>query len=94
MTQPEAEEPDARLAPGHDDLGSTPVDLGFAGVVLQRDEHLGTVGAVLPHILADHRLTTSEPVLRHHQAVVDSPRRVSLLGWPLLVLSQPVVDDR
>jgi len=67
--------------------------LGFAGVVLQRDDHFGTVGAALPHILANGGLSTSEPVLRH-QAVVDSPRRVSLLGWPLLLLFQPVVDDR
>jgi hypothetical protein len=61
--------------------------------MLQWDDHLGTVGTALPHILANGGFPAGEPVLRH-QAVVDPPCGVPLLWWPPFILFQPAVDDR
>ena len=69
------------------------VDLGMAGRVDERHEHLPRAGAPLAHVVLHDRVAAGKAVLGA-QALIDPLGRVPLLGRGGAVRLQDLVDDR
>ncbi len=73
------------------DLGFSPVHLGLPRVMVQGDHYLSP-RPDLPDVLPDGRFSTGEAKLRY-QTIIDAVSSVALLGRPVLIPLQPLVDD-
>jgi hypothetical protein len=92
-TQPDHQKLNLKGTPPHHHQGFTKIQLGvLAGLISQGNEEGMDFGSVLADVLSYRGLTPREVVFCH-QAMIDPPGSMALLGGTSLVFPKPLVNE-